>query len=76
MQLPTGQLVQVVYLLLVAPADEVAESRRMGVQRRLCEFALTVFEVQFDGFVESDWFEWHGSVSGQIGVNNDLTLNS
>ena len=60
MEIATAQLVQVVRAFLVAPPDEVTESRAVRVDRRFRELVSSIREVQIERFLGCEWFEYHG----------------
>ena len=60
MEIAARDLIQVVYPFLVAPPDEVAQSRSVPVDRRFCELVSSIREVQTERFFRRDWFECHG----------------
>jgi len=59
-ELATGERVEILNLLLITPADEVAETVFMPFQRCLRELVLLVCKVQFKCSFCVDWFETHG----------------
>ena len=60
--LPPRQLVQVGDLPIVAPSNEVAETRPVRPKRRDCHFRFFLVKVQFERGLWIDWFECHGSL--------------
>lgn len=59
---PAREVVAVVDIPFVAPADEVPEARSVGIDRRSSEFGFPVGQVQFDCGLWFDRFEVHSWV--------------
>lgn len=61
LELPPAEVVEVLDVLLVAPADKVVQTVLVSFERCLGEFVVLVREVEFQRGVGFDWFQTHGS---------------
>lgn len=59
----TGEVVEVVDVFHLAPAQEMLEAVPVRLNRTLCEFGFLVREVQLEGYLRIDWFETHSRES-------------